>query len=463
MPDIPENAELPVIPSTITVHLGPPGSPAENVTVSFPDYIKNVASSEIYPTWPESALRANILAQISFALNRVYTEYYRSRGYDFDITNDTSIDQSFIQGRDIFENISQLVDEIFNEYISRDGFVEPLFAAYCDGVCTTCSGLSQWGSAELAEQGLTTEEILQRYYGSDITINTNTPVRGIDASYPGFPLRLGDIYNAVRSIQLKLNRISNNYPTIPKINPVDGVFRQSTEDAVKEFQRIFNLTPDGIVGNATWYKIQYVYNAVKRLNELNSEGLTLEDVTAQFPRYVMRGDTGAPVIAIQYYLNYVASFLDTVNPITVDGIFGPETEEAVREFQQTYGLAVDGIVGRETYNKLYDVYISFVNSLPEDLFEGQARPFPGRSLTTGSSGNDVRLLQEYLDTIAAVFPEIPPVPVTGVFDEATETAVKAIQRENGLPDTGAVGAPTWNLIASLYDDIRAGSYQNDAG
>ena len=164
---------LPVIPEYITVHLGEPDESAQNVTVSFPDYIKNVASSEIYPTWPESALRANILAQISFALNRVYTEYYRSRGYDFDITNSTAFDQSFVYGRDIFENISQIVDEIFNDYLVREGNIEPLFAVYCNGTTVTCDGLSQWGSVELANQGLVPYDILRNYYGDDIQIISN--------------------------------------------------------------------------------------------------------------------------------------------------------------------------------------------------------------------------------------------------------------------------------------------------
>lgn len=168
---------LPYIPESITVHLGPPDSSAANVTVSFPDYIKNVASSEIYPSWPENALRANIYAQISFALNRIYTEYYRSSGYSFDITNSTAVDQSFVNGRDIFENISQIVDEIFNEYLRRSGTVEPLFAQYCNGTTVTCEGLSQWGSVGSGQPGYTPYQILTYYFGDDIDIVRNTPVR----------------------------------------------------------------------------------------------------------------------------------------------------------------------------------------------------------------------------------------------------------------------------------------------
>ncbi|MBQ9747141.1 MAG: peptidoglycan-binding protein, partial [Clostridia bacterium] len=270
-------AILPIIPETVRVHLGAPDAPAENVTVTFPDYIKNVASSEIYPTWPENAIRANVLAQISFALNRIYTEYYPSRGYDFDITNSTSIDQSFVDGRDIFENVSRIVDEIFNNYVRREGSVEPLFALYCDGVRTTCGGLSQWGTVTLANEGLTPIEILRRFYGADIRLVTNAPVEALTPSVPSINLSLGSAGNDVAFIQRRLNRIAVNYPAIPKITPVDGIFGKETEDAVRSFQTVFSLAPDGIVGKATWYRIQYIYSAVKRLSELGSEGLRLED------------------------------------------------------------------------------------------------------------------------------------------------------------------------------------------
>ena len=241
------------IPETITVHLGAPAADAPNVTVSFPDYIKNVASSEVYPTWPEDALRANIYAQISFALNRYYTEWYRSQGYDFDITNSTRYDQAYVQGCNIFDNISAIVDEIFNSYIVRDGSVEPYFTQYCNGTTVTCEGLSQWGTVPLAEQGLSPLEILQNYYGNDIRIVADAPVRSTGQSYPGQPLRLGMAGNVVRYKQVQLNRISRNYPAIPKINPVDGIFGTQTENAVRAFQRIFK------------FLLNLVYNLLKRL------------------------------------------------------------------------------------------------------------------------------------------------------------------------------------------------------
>ena len=241
------NIDKPVIPETIVVHLGAPDQAAENVTVPFIDYIKNVASSEVYPTWPEEAVRANILAQISFALNRIYTEHYPSRGFDFDITNSTQYDQKYIHNRDIFENISRIVDDVFNDYLVRQGNVQPLFASYCDGINTKCEGLSQWGTVDLAEEGLLPYEILQHYYGDDINIVFNAPVQGIERSYPGIPLRLGSAGEDVRIIQRQLNRIADNYPAIPKVL-VDGFFGVETQQAVKTFQQIFNLDADGIVG-----------------------------------------------------------------------------------------------------------------------------------------------------------------------------------------------------------------------
>ena len=289
---------LPVIPQYITVHLGAPDSNAQNVTVPFADYIKNVASSEIYPSWPENAIRANIYAQISYTLNRVYTEFYRSRGYDFDITNSIANDQSFVYGRDIFENISEIVDEIFDQYVVKGDSVEPYFTAYCDGEEIQCEGLEQWGTVSLANAGYTPFEILQYYYGDDIQLRTAS-TEPYSPSYPGRDLSLGAIGNDVQQIQIRLNRISKNYPAIPKIYPIDGVFDLSTKNAVLKFQEIFNLTPDGIVGKATWYKIQAIYNAVKRLNDLASEGIAIGEVTGLFDTTLSLGDTGSEGFELQ--------------------------------------------------------------------------------------------------------------------------------------------------------------------
>ena len=445
----------PYIPQFLTVHLGAPGSNAQNVTVSFPDYIKIVASSEIYPTWPENAIRANVYAQISYALNRYYTEWYRSMGYDFDITNSTRYDQAYVQNRDIFANISDIVDDIFNEYVYRQGSVEPYFTQYCNGTTVTCDGLSQWGTVPLAEQGYGPYDILVEFYGPDINLNTDTPVRINSPSYPGLPLRLGDAGNSVRTKQVQLNRISRNYPSIPKIAPVDGVFGQETDDAVREFQRIFKLTADGIIGKATWYRIAYLYNSVKRLSELDSEGISLDEVAQQFPSLLSPGDTGDEVRMIQYYLQVVAAYYDTVPPLTTTGVYDDATYQAVMAFQRTFGLTPDGIMGQQTWNELYKAYRGILDSTA--VMEGGVVLYPGTVLRIGSQGEYVQILQEYLAYISEFYPEIPAVQVTGVFGNQTQAAVIAFQNLLGLEAAGIVGPLTWDAIASLYSDLRVGN------
>lgn len=448
---------LPYIPETITVHLGAPDAAAENVTVSFPDYIKNVASSEIYPTWPENAIRANIYAQISYALNRIYTEYYRSRGYDFDITNSTAIDQSFVQGRDIFDNIAAIVDGIFNDYLVRPGEVQPLFAQYCDGVEVQCEGLSQWGTVDFANQGLAPYDILTRFYGTNLDINTDTPILPFSPSLPYRPLRLGNFGNDVRTVQVRLNRISANYPSIPKIYPVDGVFGISTDNAVKEFQRVFDLTPDGIVGPATWYKIVQLYNGVKRLNALAAEGLTFEDVSAQFPTELSPGDESIYVREFQYFLNVLGENLAAIPPVAIDGSFGPATERAVSAFQQAYGLPVTGVVDEETWISMYNAYRGILLSSPEYYNGTPVVLFPGYLLLLGMQGDEIALLQEYLRALSEVYTEIPTVDVNGVYGTATRDAVIAFQSLFGLNPTGIVDALTWDAITDAYSDIYYGN------
>ena len=387
-------AITPYIPQSITVHLGPPGSSAENVTVSFPEYVKNVASSEIYPTWEPAALRANILAIISFALNRVYTEFYPSRGYPFQITSSTAYDQKFIKGRSIFENISQIVDEIFNTYIRRVGFVEPLAAKFCNGTTVTCDGLSQWGSQDLAQQGYSYLDILRTYYGDNIELVSNAPVRGIQTSYPGTPLRLGDRSPEVLQMQVMLNRIARNYPAIPRIQPADGTFNEETERSVIRFQEIFNLTPDGIVGNATWYKMVFLYVGVLDLAELVSEGQTFYRNEFSYSSVLREGDTGEGVRVIQYMLSVISEFYSNIPSLAIDGIFGPDTTRSVKALQQMAGLTQDGLVGEQTWNAMYRVYAGITDTMAEytNVIPEAYRPavsditqFPGVPLTLGDA------------------------------------------------------------------------------
>lgn len=351
----------PFVPQRITVHIGPPSSGGENVTVSFSDYVKNVASSEIYPTWDESALRANILAITSFALNRVYTEFYRSRGYDFDITSSTAYDQYFVKGRSFFENISRLVDELFNDYLRRPGFVEPLAAKFCNGTTVTCEGLSQWGSQNLAQQGLNSTQILRSYYG-DVETVLNAPIRGNTASYPGTPLRVGSTGPNVVVLQVSLNRIAQSYPAIPKIPAVDGIFGSRTEASVRAFQQIFGLTPDGIVGPATWYEIVRLYTAVNSLSELRSQGQQFYAINWSPPNSLQVGDTGEKVRQLQYMLSVLSAYIQEIPPLSVDSIFGRGTQAAVLAAQRRFRLPETGVVDPTTWDEIYDQFAGIENT-----------------------------------------------------------------------------------------------------
>lgn len=386
-----------VIPNPITVHLGSPASTASDVRVSFPDYVKNVASSEIYPTWPEAALRANIYTVITFALNRVFTEWYRSQGYGFDITNSTAYDQAFVYGRTVYESISRIVDEIFNEYVRRRGQNAPYFTSFCNGTTTTCAGLSQWGTVTLANRGLTPIQILRTYYPDDIEIAETDTVTGYLSSYPGTALRLGSTGLDVQTIQTYLNRIRRNYPAIPAITDEAGVFGSSTQAAVTRFQDIFNLSADGIVGKATWYRISRLYAAVARLAELDSEGTTLGIGTVPPGSVLGQGARGTDVITLQYLLNVAAEFYPYVPSVSQDGIFGSQTRQAVMDFQNAMGLRADGIVGANTWRALYDVYLGAQGSMPS--------PGPGTDVIeyVVRSGDTLWLLaQRYGTTVDAI-------------------------------------------------------------
>ena len=259
-----------VVPQTVVVHDGvPTNTSAANYYVPYRDYIKNVASSEIYATWPRSAIVANVLAIMSFTLNRVYTEWYRNQGYDFTITSSTAYDHKWIYGRNIFESISVVVDDIFDNYLSRPGVKQPILTQYCDGRKVRCPGwLTQWGSCELGEAGYSPIEILRNFYGDDMYINTAEQISGIPASWPGYDLKIGATGDKVRQLQEQLEAISSVYTAIPDISP-DGIYGPATAEAVRKFQSIFGLPQTGVVDFATWYKISHIYVGITRIAELS--------------------------------------------------------------------------------------------------------------------------------------------------------------------------------------------------
>lgn len=258
-----------VVPEYVIVHDGVPSdSTAPNYWVRYKDYIKNVASCEIYSTWDENAIYANVLVIMSFTLNRVYTEWYRNQGYDFTITSSTAYDQKWMYGRNIFENIDRIVDSVFGNFLSRPGVRQPIFTSYCDGQRVTCDGLSQWGSQYLAEEGYSPIEIIRYYYGSDMYINTADVISGVPSSYPGYDLTTGSSGEKVRQLQNQLNRIARNYPAIPTVT-TDGIYGPATANAIRTFQRIFNLPVTGVTDFATWYEVSDIYVGVTRIAEPN--------------------------------------------------------------------------------------------------------------------------------------------------------------------------------------------------
>ncbi len=437
-----DRVNYPVVPTNIVVHLGAPDEAARNITVPFTTYIKNVASNEIYPTWPEEAIEANILAIISFTLNRIYNEWYPSRGYGFNITSSPRYDQTFVEDKEYFDVISKKVDEIFNNYIYREGQVQPLFAVYCDGKRTMCDGLSQWGSVSLARNGKSALEILRYYYGDDIDIFLDAPVGEIENTYPGYVIELGEAGEQVRIIQFELNRISNNYPAIPKITE-DGYFGEQTENAVRKFQEVFNLTPNGKVDYSTWYKIKYVYNAVKKINDLYSEGLTEDESIVTFATKLSYGDTGILVKGLHYYLNVISFFDPDLPMLEVNGVFNDNTKSMVMNFQRKYNLPVTGVVDSNTWQKIRDIYFGTLNNIPSEYVEYYEEFYPGRVMSSGMRGEDVKRLQNYLYIICEKFKNIPGVRVNGIYDDLTENSVSTLQKLFDLDVNGVAGPIFW--------------------
>ena len=439
----------PVIPRNITVHLGKPDEKAQDITVSFTDYISNVASSELYPTWPRNALIANIYAIISFTMNRIYNEWYRSKGYNFDITSSSIYDQTFKKDRSTYENINNIVEEIFNSYVVKGNGIQPYFTRYCDGRKTTCDGLSQWGSVDLANKGYTPLNILKKYYGNDISIKYNAEVGDIVEGYPGKEIKLGDVGNPVLAIERDLKRIRKNYPAIPNITDTYGIYNNETVEAVKKFQEIFSLPQTGIVDKATWYKIKYIYTSVKKLSDLYSEGLTEKEASFLYEDELNYGDTGIEVEYVHYYLDALA-FLDPDIPrLPTNSIYNNNSIAIVKAFQEKYKLPVTGIFTYKDLTVLKDIYNKILKSYTGENKDYVDDLSPDYFLVKGVTGKDVKRFQRFLLAICKYDHSIPGVRVNGVFDDLTERSVKKLQKDYGFEINGIVGPLLWRKVLEL--------------
>ncbi len=439
----------PIVPNNITVHLGKPDENVRNITVPFVNYISNVASSELYPTWPRNSLIANIYAIISFTMNRVYNEWYRSKGYNFDITSSPIYDQTFIENRSTYENINNIVEEIFNNYIVKSGQIQPYFARYCDGRKTQCDGLSQWGSVSLANQGRDALSILKYYYGNDINIKYDAPVGDVLEGYPGYEIKLGNAGNPVLLIQRDLKRIRMNYPAIPDIKTDLGIYDEETVNAVRKFQEIFNLPVTGVVDKATWYKIKYIYTSVKKLSDLYSEGLSEEEATFLYEDEINYGDTGIEVEYIHYYLDAIA-FLDPDIPrLPTNSIYNDNSRTMVEAFQKKYKLPVTGVFTYQDWKVLKDVYNSILKSFPREYQDYINELYPDYFLMKGSTGDDVKRFQKFLLEICKFDHSIPGVRVNGIFDDLTEKSVLKLQKDYGFDVNGVVGPLLWRKVVEL--------------
>ena len=395
-------------------------------------------------SWPEEALRANIIAQVSLALNRIWTEWYPSRGYSFNITGSPGYDQAYVNGRTVFAVMERLTAELFNTFVQRSGNAEPYFTEYCDGKTVTCPGMKQWGTVDRAREGLNALQILRYYYGNRVQLVTTNNIAAIPSSYPGSPLRRGSTGTNVRILQKQLSRIAKDYPSFGK-PAATGTFDEATENSVKKFQKQFGLTADGIVGKATWYKISYIYVSVKDLSELTSEGETAEGIqsTGGWPGTVLRrGSTGSSVEQVQFWLSDLAQFDSSLVRVSVDGSYGAATERAVRAFQQKQNLTADGVVGQTTWNALYAAWVDAQSDLG-----GTA--WPGTALRRGDTGMEVRLVQFWLRLAADNYSALRTVTVDGSYGAATVSAVTAFQSLFGLTADGVVGRSTWNKLKEV--------------
>ena len=454
------------IPNFIRVHLGrEENTAAPTVSVPYLTYIKNVASHEIFDEWPEQAIIANVYCIVSFTLNRVYTEFYRKRGKNYHLTSETFMDQKYVHNGIIGARISAVVDRIYNYYLAIIGHKEPFLSLYNDGIRVNIPGrLSQWGSFyDARDRGMVAWQIVTKYFSQNLELRICDNFGGVLESYPGYTLTQGSRGDAVRTMQLYLNRILGRYTNII-INPVDGVFGPQTTNSVRIFQQLYNIPQTGNIDRRTWYEISRIYAIERALWEMYSEGQRIGIGRVPPTRVTRLGDQGALVVELQFLLDFIAMYHNEIPFVAQTSRFDQLTDEGVRAFQRLFNITVDGVVGATTWRKLYDVYWGIIENTippqppinpypPEDI-----PPFPGVSMRVGSTGAGVRMVQEAINKLAPTVPGMWQITVDGIFGNNTRDAVMAFQRIFGLVVDGIVGPITWNRLMQEAN-ITAGTPQ----
>lgn len=444
-------SEMTEIPSVITVHLGAPGDAGENVTVNFPDYIKSVASNTLSPFLPENALKAAVYVIVTQALDRSNDSTYRRQGYPFDTTSSPLYDFKYTDMPSVFENINDIVNSQYNDYITGNADNAPY--DFPDN-----PAFSTEQSAELARQGKSPLEILQYFYGSSIRIVENAPLDLQSGLFtPDLPLGKGSLGNSVSELQLVLNRIGENYPTLSRVSDANGVYGQSTALAVGEFQRLFDLPKDGNVDLKTWNTLLYVYSGIKNLNSLANIERDMTGNKTQFTSALKTGSAGEAVRQLQYYLSFVSAFDGKIPAVRINGIYDGNTETAVKAFQSEFDLKTTGEADVDLQNRLFNIYSGLFSVLPESSFGDSEYKYSGNTLSVGSRGGDVSVLEKYLNVISDTYTDIPKVKNDGSFDKDTEKAVLSYQKLFGLNESGNVTSTTWKSISDTYDLIKISS------
>lgn len=441
--------EEPYIPEYITVHMGAPGTEALNIAAAFPEYIKITAACVIYPKWPESAVRTILYLQISHALFRCMSGWYRRMGYDFDVTCLPAYDLAFVQGHVTFERINRIVDEIFNSCICQKDSCEPFSFHQCEGFIKPPSC---WTAAALAESGMDCPEILQNTLGDDFQIVSGLPVKNAAAPFEQV-LNPGDTGKSVRELQIRLNRISRQYPSVPKINPADGVFGEQTQSALSAFRKLFQLPDGDAVDPAVWHRIAFLYTSAKRLSELHSLDMAVRGLPHGYPGVLRKGDSGRGVRICRVYLTAVGLFYPTCLPLKRSDDFDDAMENAVKAFQRSSGLEPDGIIDERTWLRLERAYSGILRCCP---LEGGVPPRPAQPLKQGFFGDDVQSIQQFLTLIASAFPSIPKPSVNGLYGAKMAGVISDFQQEFELPVTGVADKKTWDSICRLYSDLVTG-------